>query len=1253
MPPPATRTRASEPAPATSRPAARPPATRAVAPPRLEGKPAVRLSVGTATRRKSGAALVAAETAAGAAPKEPPDPRLTQALGKVRRNAARLKKHDPAKDKADQAQDAAEPPEKERYSRAQGNKVVDIKSEMDSAEKKKPSVDEKPPQEKSFLELLEEEIERVMPKKIEDADRFMNEEDRKNLKGSMAGNIESQKQKVTGPVKAVANNKPDESAVTPKPVITPLPEALPKAATEHVGAGEAMPAPLPDEKVSLQSSKDEAQRRFDENKITPDQLTKANDPRFTAVLKSKEAVDAHADAGPRRYRETEQKTLSTAVGRAVAAERRDMGAMLSTHGKKGGDVKAHQSQAMLDDKAARQKVVNDIEKKFNETKDAVEKKLSTLEGDVTRMFDEGIGQAITSMKDEATRKKDDWKEDRYYWHGIMNRPDLWAYDKLKGIDHQPKIKKIYVEAAEQFTRDMKYLVKNIAAFVERRLKEAKDEVEKGRKAIHDYVENDLPKGLKDVGRDAEKAVSERFDELVQSIDDKKRDLAQNLAQRYKDAHDKAGEAIKEMQAEDKGLVSAFLDKLKEIIEILSNFRRRVMSMLRKAASAIDLIISDPIGFLENLLSAVKRGVFQFVDHIWEHLKTGFMEWLFGSLAEMGVSLPKDFSVPSILQLVLDVLGITVDKIRGKVAKIIGERNMAILTAAWEVVETLLKGGPAALWEKIREYVSNLKEMVVDAIQDWLIGSIIRSAVTKIAMMFNPVGAIIQAIMMIYRTVMFFIENIDRILDFVEAIIDSVYNIATGAIGSAADWIEKALARTIPIIIGFLARLLGLSGLTEKIRGFILKVQTRIDHAIDKALEKVLGGIKKLFAAGKAVAGRIFEWWKARKKFQADDGQTHSLYYEGTGAGAHLMVASNPESIREFLTKKKRAVNSLADKAKKDELKTKVIPAAEAKLTEIDSAEAALKAADAGSEPARQAQSTSANQVKYDTLEKRLEEAKPLLAKLIFNEKDHPPMRLPTYSDNVLPGGIKAEYVNEPRIKPHRIGGKSNANLHRGHLEGWEQLSLGGLTKNSQWVRMHLFSHRWGGQPTDSNLVPASGPALNIPFRAAFEDIVDKEIVAGKTIWYEAKVTLAHTVNVPPAYRPAFNLSPTQKYMSSFQARWGTYSFNAGAGTFKPEEQGSYPTTPSQPVFPVPGATTVANIHVIGEGPLWSILGSPFTLLEARGLKIGVNALLRSGGRATSPTNLDTQLRALTPPINMGRPMLDRLRALVKANQLTF
>ena len=227
-----------------------------------------------------------------------------------------------------------------------------------------------------------------------------------------------------------------------------------------------------------------------------------------------------------------------------------------------------------------------------------------------------------------------------------------------------------------------------------------------------------------------------------------------------------------------------------------------------------------------------------------------MAWLFGSLAESGVTMPKDLSLPSILKLVLQVLGLTYDRIRAKAVKIIGERNVALIEKIATILKELITGGPERLWEMIKEYLSNLKEMVVSAIQDWVITTVIKAAITKLVSMFNPVGAIIQAILTIYNVVMFLIERINQILAFVESVVNSVAEIATGAIGTAANWIEKALAKTIPIIISFLASLLGISGITAKIVGIIKKIQDTVDKAMDKVIGKIMGGLGKLFG-GKA------------------------------------------------------------------------------------------------------------------------------------------------------------------------------------------------------------------------------------------------------------------------------------------------------------------------------------------------------------------------------------------------------------------
>ena len=49
-----------------------------------------------------------------------------------------------------------------------------------------------------------------------------------------------------------------------------------------------------------------------------------------------------------------------------------------------------------------------------------------------------------------------------------------------------------------------------------------------------------------------------------------------------------------------------------------------------------LILDNPGGFLSNLIAAVKGGFSAFAGRIWDHLKKGFMKWLFGALGNAGI-----------------------------------------------------------------------------------------------------------------------------------------------------------------------------------------------------------------------------------------------------------------------------------------------------------------------------------------------------------------------------------------------------------------------------------------------------------------------------------------------------------------------------------------------------------------------------------------------------------------------------------------
>jgi hypothetical protein len=765
-------------------------------------------------------------------PKAAKDPRFQKVMGKLQQSAVQTKRHPSPQRKAAEAQAAALPPANEKLAGAQANQV----DTMQSAKGKKPEAD-------SFLTLLRAEIAKIMPKTLGDTENFMQGDQPQTLKGTMTGNVNQQKEDASGEIKTASSQAPDPGKVEGK-AVTPLPTEDVPPTPPAVGAAEAVPEPKLESEVSLQQSKQDTDQQLTDAEVTPGQLQEANDPRFSAVLTAKSSVAKQADSAPKEFRSTEQKTLAQEAARAVSDEKQGLTALQHEKGKAGPAVKLKQLTAKQKDEARRKEVTDTIEKIYSETKQTVETKLASLENDVSSMFDKGIEDAMTKMKSYIDQKMDAYKDDRYGgWDGGL----LWASDKLFGMPDEVNV--FYENGRKIFTEELDTLVVNIAKVVETRLKEAKDEIAKGQTRISDYVKS-LPKDLQAVGKAAEKEVAGRFEELSKGIDEKKNALAQKLAQRYKEATDKANEQLKKMQEENKGLVTKFIEKLGEIIKILREFKERISSMIKKGKDTIMLIVAHPIRFLGYLIDAIKQGVLQFSRNILKHLEKGLMDWLFGSLGEAGIEIPSDFSLGSILKLVLQVLGLTYDRIRAKAVKLIGERNVALLEKAWQFISALIKGGPAAMWEQIKEFLGNLKEMIIKAILDWVVEGIIRAAIKKLVLMFNPVGAIIGAIMAIYDTVMFFIERINDILDLVESIINSVYKIATGDISGAASSIENALAKAIKIMIRFFVRFLHLTGIAEKIKETIKKIQDTVDKAVDKLIDKVVKGIGKLFGKGK-------------------------------------------------------------------------------------------------------------------------------------------------------------------------------------------------------------------------------------------------------------------------------------------------------------------------------------------------------------------------------------------------------------------
>lgn len=269
--------------------------------------------------------------------------------------------------------------------------------------------------------------------------------------------------------------------------------------------------------------------------------------------------------------------------------------------------------------------------------------------------------------------------------------------------------------------------------------------------------------------------------------------------------------------------------------------------IQKTGAALKSILKNPLPFMGNLVKAGKLGFQRFSGNFLTHLKNGLLDWLTGSLP--GVYIPKAISLPEVGKFALSVLGITWAKIRAKLVKALGpsgEKIMAGLEFAFDVILALKDGGPAAAWKVIQDKLTALKDQVIGGITSMVVEMVVTKAVPKLVAMFIPGAGFISAIVSIYDTIMVFVDKISKIIQVVTGFLNSIVAIANGVIDAAAAKVESVLAGLLSLAISFLAGFAGLGRVADKVRDVIKKVQTAVDKAIDAAIAWIISKAKALF-----------------------------------------------------------------------------------------------------------------------------------------------------------------------------------------------------------------------------------------------------------------------------------------------------------------------------------------------------------------------------------------------------------------------
>ncbi|MDX2678035.1 phage tail protein [Streptomyces sp. NY05-11A] len=795
-------------------------------------------------------AAAAPSTAAPAPPvKQPPSasPAFQGLKSEVRAKKTAASRHAPAAAESEAAQKAAVAPPDDKQ--AQGKAAQAEK--MNAA---KPGTFDKA----AFIAAVNQAIAAQAPKNLDEADHFSGSGKAEAVKNRVSGQVGQSKAASAKEIDTATKAAPDLSKAKDKPVTPLTPDAPPPVPGAPNPAG-AVPARQPDAVTDFSGGPQQINQQLADAEVTEDQLAKSNEPRFTEALGAKKEGEKHSATAPGQARGAEARQLAAAKQGAAAVGAQAMTGLAAARTATGKQVDGGKGATKSADEGRRAEVTARLQKVFDGTKTDVERTLSGLDKLVDERFTAGEKAARDAFMADQKRRMDAYKDKRYSgWTGKLK----WVKDKFAGLPEEAN--QLFQESRKLYVAQMQNVISSIADVIGTELGKAKDRIARGRAELKAEVDR-LPADLKKFGQQAAKDFTEKFDGLQADVDAKSDQLVQDLAQKYTQALNAVDDEIKKLQEENKGLIAKAKDAVVGVIQTIIELKNMLLGVLAKAATAVMNIIKDPIGFLRNLVNAVSTGLHRFVGNIAEHLKKGLVSWLLGTAVSAGLSLPAKFDLKGILQVIGGLLGLTWANIRARITRK-GVPDQAVTAAEQSVpvAQALQREGPAGAVEHIKESVGDLKSTILQKLTSYLIPTVIVAGITWIVSLLNPASAFVRAVKGIIDIVTFVVTQGAQLIGFVNSVLDAVVAIASGGEAGVPALIEGALAASIPVLIGFLAALLGVGNLAAKVKQVFHAVAKPVNKAIDKIVDFIAKTAKKLWAKFKA-AGK-----KVKDKFTGED-----------------------------------------------------------------------------------------------------------------------------------------------------------------------------------------------------------------------------------------------------------------------------------------------------------------------------------------------------------------------------------------------
>jgi hypothetical protein len=578
----------------------------------------------------------------------------------------------------------------------------------------------------------------------------------------------------------------------------------------------------------------------------------------------------------------------------------------------------------------------------------------------------------------------------------------------------------------------------------------------------------------------------------------------------------------------------------------------VFKLIDNIKKAWAMIKADPVGFLLNLLKAIKQGFTQFFDNILTHLWNGLKAWLQQELEDAGVPMPTDFTVMGVIKWLLAVLDITMAKIWKKLEDRIGKEKVDKIKSliakaeaiydkaneAMQFIDDVRERGMDAIVDKIKEKLSNIWDLVLGAIQSFIMDQIIKKVTAKLLSMLDPTGimAVINSAIALYKAIQSFIKYITKILMIVNSFVEGIIEICSGNISKAANFLENSLASGIPVVIGFLANQVGLD-LSGRIKEVLSTVREKVDEGLTFLIDKLVGFVENIVAKIKAAKDTVMGWLGWKKEFTSAAGTKHKMYYKKDGDASELIIESSPVQIDVFLSDRKKEIpkDTSLDDAKKTEMLGKVAQA----QTLSGDINKLTHPKDKATKPEASAELDILS--KSEALVELIKELDPKGASGVIPT----PTFIPGFTNGQRGQFFEARYLSDTPKSNYEPG--EDAGKYKGNLSGALDV-LDSMGVRAKWVAFHIVNENYGGKAVDSNLVPAP-QYINKDYRAQFEDKLKGFLAAKDTIWMKFN----------SSYRGATH------FLQSMSANGGAMKFENNQWVNDPAKKAQYSATVDIPV----------------------------------------------------------------------------------------